>query len=49
MVKDFIYTLKLMQRKCPQSKLFSLGIHFEDNVIVFKNPQVCGHFFSYYY
>ncbi|XP_025424797.1 alpha-1,6-mannosyl-glycoprotein 2-beta-N-acetylglucosaminyltransferase-like isoform X2 [Sipha flava] len=38
-VKDFIYMLRLMQKTCPQSKIFSLGIH-SDYVSSRKSPQI---------
>lgn len=38
MVEDFIHILKLMQRECSQSKIFSLGQHLDR--IYFRNPQV---------
>lgn len=39
MAQDFIHVLKVMQRTCPQSKIFSLGIHSADNVFS-RKPKV---------
>lgn len=40
MVKDFIHMLRLMQRTCPQSKIFSLGIHSNDVLSRQPPPRV---------